>query len=89
MKPNWIDGATKPTRTGEYLVAIEAQDDFADFKKGDIEITTDTFYEDDNRFYEASDETSWKVLYWADMNDIEAPDSIRDRIVSWFGSLYR
>ena len=86
MKPNWINGATKPTVTGEYFVIIEAQDNMGEFKKGDVEVTTDVFYTDDNKFYEASNEIYWKVLYWADMSDVEVPDNIRDRVVSRFGN---
>ena len=87
MNIDWISGETLPKADGDYYVIIEAQQDMNTANKGDIEVTIDYFYTDDNAFYNTSDdETWWKVLYWAKINPPNVPDSIKDKVVSCIGT---
>lgn len=85
MTTNWIDGTTRPTHDGDYFIIIEAQRDFGDFKKGDIEVTTDYFYTDSNEFYSIGDESTWKTLYWANIDLSGIPQDVKDRVITYFG----
>lgn len=83
----WVQGYINPTKSGEYYVALEAQEEILKFKIGDVEITTD-YYNALSSEWESlgKDNDSWKVLYWADVSLPVVPDDIEDRVREYFGT---
>ena len=70
MNVQWIKGEVLPPESGEYYIAIEAQQDIGEgwFAKGDVEITTDYFNKDSGYFDTIGGPNDyWKVLCWADI----------------------
>lgn len=86
----WIQGYINPTKTGEYHVALEAQEEVAGFKPGDVEITTDYFsVERDEWESLGKDNDSWKVLYWAEIPLPVVPEDVEDRVKTYFGTVVK
>ena len=86
MNVVWINGEIKPPKSGEYYFIIEAQHDIAEFKKGDIEITTDCYDADRGEWDTiGKDNPTWKVLAWARVLHPDIPDRYKDRVKMYFG----
>ena len=90
---HWIDGATQPTKSGEYFVILEAKQDGEPlssgkilFKKGDIEITSDWYSADRATFdMVGMDNPVWRVRSWAKIQMPVIPENVRERVRWYFG----
>ena len=82
----WVKGENNPPESGEYYIAIEAQHDISDYKKGDVEITTG-YYDVDRGEYDTigKDNPTWKVLCWADVLKPNIPKNLIGRVTRYFG----
>ena len=82
----WFSGEVNPTKSGEYYIAIEAQHDIADYKKGDVEIVSD-YYDVDRGEYDTvdKDNPTWKVLCWAYVLKPNIPKDLQGRVTRYFG----
>ena len=84
MKANWINGNITPTSKGEYYVILEATQDIGDYKKGDMELTSDYF--SDNEWESiGKDNPSWKVVCWARMLLPGIPNDYLGKVKVYFG----
>ena len=83
---NWINGNIEPTESGEYYLIIEAQHDIGDFKKGDVEITSE-YYDTQTKEWDSigKDNPTWKVLSWAKMLRPNIPKDLQKRTKWYFG----
>lgn len=84
---NWINSNILPTKSGEYYIIVEAQQDIPtmDMEKGDIEITCDYFDVDDGCFQSIGGENPWwKVLNWANVIKPSIPDDLLDKVKLYF-----
>lgn len=82
----WVQGYISPTKSGEYYVALEAQEEILKYRSGDVEVTTD-YYNALSGEWESlgKDNDSWKVLYWADICRPDVPEDIAGRVKEYFG----
>ena len=88
MNVQWFKGDMLPPESGEYYIAIEAQQDIGEgwFAKGDVEITTDYFDKDSGYFDSIGGPNDyWKVLCWADILKPDIPQSLRDKVTMYLG----
>lgn len=83
---NWIRGEINPPSSGEYYIIIEAQHDIADFKKGDVEVTSD-YFDAERKEWDTidKDNPTWKVLCWADILRPSIPNDLIKRTKVYFG----
>ena len=90
MRVDWFKGHLAPPESGEYYIAIEAQEDNATFKKGEVEITSD-YYSVERGEWDTlgKDNTSWKVLCWADIPKPDIPWNTKGRIRVYFGKTFK
>ena len=85
MKVNWIKGEIAPLAEGRYYTIIEAQEDTTLYKKGDIVIGFDRYSGDLGWLSFVVDDSRWKILAWAEILLPDAPEEIKDRLVTYFG----
>ena len=84
MKVNWIKGEIEPPEEGKYYVITEAQDDTALYKKGDIVIAFDRYSKALGWLSFIVDNSTWKILAWAEILLPDVPEEVTDRIVTYF-----
>ena len=88
MKVTWNSGFINPPKSGEYYIAIEALVDIPHngIKQGDVQIGVD-YYEASEEMWDTigEDNPYWTVICWADIPHPDIPDSLRDRVTSYFG----
>ena len=90
----WIRGTIDPPKSGEYYVTLEAKQDIIDpvtgkvyYKKGDVQIDIDLYYEEDRCFETlGKGNPFWEVVCWADILKPNIPDGVRERLVVYFGT---
>ena len=83
---NWIKGELNPPNSGEYYIIIEAQEDINDFKKGDVEVTSDGFDAKRKEWDSIGKENPyWKVLCWADILRPSIPNDLVKITKVYFG----
>lgn len=86
----WVQGYIDPTQSGEYYVALEAQEDIAGFKAGEVEVTTDYFHAHRGEWEQlGKDNPSWKVLFWAYINRPDVPADIAGKVREYFGVMVK
>ena len=87
MNTNWINGKTPPTESGEYYIIIEALQDSASVKKGDIEMSTDYYNAPTDQFDSIGYRNNpyWKVLRWANIECPPIPKDLQGRVTHYFG----
>ena len=88
MNVTWINGTILPPSSGEYYIAIEAQQDMmgGEIKKGDVEITSDCFEASRGEFDTLGGENPyWKLICWARMLHPDIPEGMREKVKFYFG----
>lgn len=82
----WIRGHIDPSKPGEYYVILEAKRDVLDYRKGDMEITTD-YFRDSGYGWESigKDNPTWEVVAWARILHPNIPEHCRDKVIRYFG----
>ena len=85
-KTFWYKGEINPPESGEYYTVLEAQHDILDYKKGDIEITSD-YYDATNGEWDTigKDNPTWNLLAWADIPKPSIPENLIGRVKRCFG----
>ena len=83
-KTIWFDGNTPP-ESGEYHVIIEAKEDFAEFKKGDLEVSNE--YYSDSYGWDTidADNPTWKIVAWSVPTKPSVPAEYLSRVIRYFG----
>lgn len=90
----WIKGTIDPPKSGEYYVTLAAKRDIVGqitgkvyYKTGDVMIDRD-FYNAEDRFWDKPGKGNqfWEVVCWADILKPDIPDSVRERLVEYFGT---
>lgn len=84
MKVNWIKGVIEPPEEGKYYVITEAQKDTALYKKGDIVIAFDRYSKALGWLSFIVDNSTWKILAWAEILLPDVPKEVEDRLVTYF-----
>ena len=84
MKVNWIKGVIEPPEEGKYYVITEAQNDTALYKKGDIVIAFDRYSKALGWLSFIVDNSTWKILAWAEILLPDVPEEVTDRLVTYF-----
>ena len=84
MKVNWTRGEIAPFAEGKYYTIVEAQKDTTLYKKGDIVIGSNWYSKTLGWLSFIVDSSTWKVLAWAEMLLPDAPEEVRDRLVTYF-----
>lgn len=84
MKASWIRGEIKPLEEGKYYVITEAQNDTALHKKGDIVIDYDWYSKALGWMSIRAEGLTWKVLAWAEILLPDVPETVRERLVTYF-----
>ena len=89
MKVNWIKGVIEPPEEGKYYVITEAQDDTALYNKGDIVIAFDRYSKTLGWLSFIVDDSTWKILAWAEILLPDVPEEVTDRLVTYFDTEVR
>ena len=84
MKVNWTRGVIEPPEEGKYYVITEAQTDTALYKKGDIVIAFDRYSKTLGWLSFIVDDSTWKILAWAEILFPDVPEEVTDRLVTYF-----
>lgn len=84
MKTSWIKGEVEPTEQGKYYVITEVQKDTALYKKGDIVIDYDWYSKALGWMSIKDNGSTWKVLAWAEILLPDAPEEVKNRLVTYF-----
>lgn len=82
---NWIKAEIKPLEEGKYYVITEMQKDTALYKKGDIVIDYDWYSKTLGWMSIKENDSTRKILAWAEILLPDAPEEIKDRLVTYFG----
>ena len=85
MKLNWIKGVIEPPEEGKYYVITEAQNDTDLYKKGDIVIAFDRYSKALGWLSSVVDNSTWKILAWAEILLPDVPEEVTDRLVTYLG----
>ena len=84
MNVSWIKAETKPPKAGQYYAIAEMQRDGIFYKKGDIVIEFDWYSEMLGWEVSRGSLSEWKVLAWAEIPLPDVPESVRERLVTYF-----
>lgn len=84
MKVNWTKGEIAPLAEGRYYTIVEAQNDTTLYKKGDIVIGFDRYSEDLGWLSFVVDDSTWKILAWAEILLPDVPVKVKDRLATYF-----
>ena len=84
MKVNWIKGVIEPLEEGKYYVITEAQKDTTLYKKGDIVIGSNWYSKTLGWLSFIVDNSTWKILAWAERLLPDVPEEVEDRLVTYF-----
>ena len=84
VKVSWIKGVIEPPEERKYYVIMEAQTDTALYKKGDIVIAFDRYSKTLGWLSFIVDDSTWKILAWAEILFPDVPEEVTDRLVTYF-----
>ena len=84
VKVSWIKGVIEPPEEGKYYIITEAQNDTALYKKGDIVIAFDRYSKTLGWLSFIVDNSTWKILAWAEILLPDVPEEVEDRLVTYF-----
>ena len=85
MKLNWIKGVIEPPEEGKYYVITEAQNDTDLYTEGDIVIAFDRYSKALGWLSSVVDNSTWKILAWAEILLPDVPEEVTDRLVTYLG----
>lgn len=84
IQASWIKGGIEPPEQGKYYVITEVQKDTALYKKGDIVIDYDWYSKTLGWMSIKENGSTWKILAWAEILLPDAPEEVKDRLVTYF-----
>lgn len=91
VEVQWFNSETNPPESGECYIIIEAQHDvvYGGKKlvgKGEVHLEIEHFDAEQGEFYTVDkDNTTWKVLCWADVLKPDIPKDLIGRVTRVFG----